>query len=598
MAKTKLYYYIVIFFISIVFYSYLSSMVSANSDNMSSLLIAKDFAEGNYRLSGWFMSTQSYFFSDIVWTAMIIKLFGFYPILVHILPGIFYAICAACALILVYPASKYSFYIIAPIILVPTYFTIANSAQLNIHNGIYFLSSILLVLFYRRGTSINWLLIIILSIICGAYADSDKLLLITFVLPVLMSSLLHRVLCKDKEMVKFIVFSLLTIVFYKTFGMINDVVFKYSTPGIGLQGFASIEGVYKNIGIFIDGFLLYFGINALNSYEPLNIFRLFCIAVFVILYLYASIKKWNASFIDSILFFISIIPCAAFIFSTVAIDVNSTRYIYYSFFAASILIARSINLTRTKHYSIPFLLIWATLNFFSFNANVETEESYYQRLGVFLKSHGLENGYGEFWKASIVSGFGDVHISPVIIQNNIMPMYWLSKDEWYKKNSFFFITRKDSEKDIAISQFGNPKKELNFEGMQILVWEEMVLPPYGISIHRIYKDALPTHVGNYIDGEVHSTGKSGYLLFGPYKPLKSGNYKFVIRGLNAKSGDSVDIIDFSRSAVLFGSELKFNENGIFSADIVLPEDYSNVEIRVKTNGNPELIIKGYTIVSK
>lgn len=60
--KNKLLYGIPFVIMLTAFYTFLSFAISANSDNMSSLLSAKDIAEGNLRLNGWSLSTQSYLF--------------------------------------------------------------------------------------------------------------------------------------------------------------------------------------------------------------------------------------------------------------------------------------------------------------------------------------------------------------------------------------------------------------------------------------------------------------------------------------------------------------------------------------------------------
>lgn len=581
---------------STIFYVYLSFVVSANSDNMSSLLIAKDIAEGNLRLDGWSMSTQSYLFSDIIWTALVIKMVGYHPIIVHAIPGVLYCFISFAAIRLASLNGIKSALLILPTILIPTYFTVENSVQLNIHIGIYALAAFLLLVFNSKKEKINFPTIVGLSIIAGLFAESDKLLLVIFILPVMIASLLHSALFKRHQYLKFLAFAFLSAIFYKLFGLLNPHIFSYTTPGIGSQGFASVDAMFTNTKLLLDGCFRYFGADPKNDNIPVNIFRVLCLVSFVMVFSYSAISRWKSSLIDTILVLSSLMPVCAFIFSTVAVDANSTRFVFFAFYSSSILIARTVVLKKEALIATPVIIALSLANLATFTGKRETGEKYYARLGAFLEHNNLKYGYAWFWSASITSAISNVHVYPVEILDGVKPMMWLSKKEWFSNKGNFVLTRNAEEYNAALNQFGTPAKIIDFEKTKILVWNTIIFPPNGYSISRINKGALPTISGEYKDGEVRGTDQEGFVLFGPYIPLNKGTYKLTIKGHGSKNGDVIDIVDNSKSTVIYMTELSFDKNGEFSTKINLPEDFNSVELRVHTKGNPDLAIKGYSII--
>ncbi len=105
------------------FYFWLSENLGANSDNMSSLLIARDLVDGNLRLHGWTLSTQSYLFTNIIWAALLIKAIGFHPELAHGIPAFFYTVTIFFSYLIAANGSKRGAIFIIPFLIVPTYFS-------------------------------------------------------------------------------------------------------------------------------------------------------------------------------------------------------------------------------------------------------------------------------------------------------------------------------------------------------------------------------------------------------------------------------------------------------------------------------------------
>jgi glycosyltransferase involved in cell wall biosynthesis len=96
---------------------------------------------------------------------------------------------------------------------------------------------------------------------------------------------------------------------------------------------------------------------------------------------------------------------------------------------------------------------------------------------------------------------------------------------------------------------------------------------------------LGTQIGRRTRFEMRSTGKAGYLLFGPYISLKAGTYKinlFGTVGQLANTHAHMDVVSVENPKV-HGSTILSRENGnnrIATLDVSLNTDVSKAEVRV------------------
>ncbi|AXI01969.1 glycosyltransferase [Aquirhabdus parva] len=110
---------------------------------------------------------------------------------------------------------------------------------------------------------------------------------------------------------------------------------------------------------------------------------------------------------------------------------------------------------------------------------------------------------------------------------------------------------------------------------------------YGV-VHYCGSDSrFHTQAGRREGLEILSSGKSGYLLFGLYIPLKAGNYVVVIEGEIAGNGVAGAYLDV---AVNGGEKLAHQEirylsgtNKLVVLSLHLERDYPDVEVRVWVN---------------
>ena len=598
MIRKKFLLWIAFVVVGTIFYSWLSSQVGANSDNMSSLLISKDMADGNYQLNGWYMSTQSYIFSDIVWTALAIKVFGFNPILSHVMPGLFFSFTVLFSIAITRDKNKSGWIFLVPILIIPTFFTVANAIELNIHGGIYLLSVAMLFLIINSSDKIIPYTLIIMPIIVGIFADSDKLIIFTFSLPCFLAAIFHASLSSynRRRHIYIAMAAFMSIIFFKIFGVALPKLFDYEVPGVGNPAIATPDVIFNNINIFISGVGEYFSIQLKSEgiTLALSIFRLLCLLFVSILFIRALFVSWKKSFADTFLFLSTGIPVGAFIFSSIPIDITSSRFFFFSILSAIILVARNTNITLLPSIIAPVLLIWAISNLLSIINNRVTEDAYYSDLGRYLESQGLENGYAEFWRASILSATSQVHVSPVHVDGLIRPHYWLSKNEWYERNGNFFITNNKNEEQVAIAQFGDPVRGLEYNGMKILVWDSIPIPPVGFKVNTINETSLPIKVYKKTDSGMQNTGEVGFMLSGPYVRLKSGKYKIVVHGDIINGSPFIEI--FSAAKGISIKKNTTNKKGvILESTFVLDKDIDDMEVRLYVNNDDNITIKGYSI---
>lgn len=586
----------VFFICSVLFYTWLSYQIGSNSDNMSSLLIAKDLASGNSSLSGWSLSTQSYLFSDIIWTALAIKLVGYSPALAHIMPAIFYSLFSYLSLRIVYDKNKGGILLIAPVVLIPSFFIIANAIELNIHGGIYLLSMICLYCISKESLRSPLIKLLIASLLCGIFAESDKLIIFIFIIPCFISSSIQFAVKRQNKDFIIALACCLSIMVYLILSLALPSFFDYNVPGIGSQSIASIHEIAGNATLAIQGLLLYFSINFDSDSIgiTISIAKAILLIIYVALFVVAMVRGFGKNAIDTLLIFTTAVPFGAFIFSKVAIDITSTRFLFFSVVSATLLIARNIEV-KFKAYKVA-LIILSICNLAWIYNKPETEEVYYSRLGDYLQYQNLLNGYGEFWKASIVTAVSKVHIYPVDTDGSIRPRNWLSREDWYSRNGNFFISRDSGEIQTAIDQFGPPSKHLKYQSMSILVWNEMPMPPHGVSFKRINENSLPLRNYNIDpDGGIRSNGQHGFFLSGPYVKINKGKYRVVMSGRVYSGKPYAEVFSANKSISIKLPLSNLTDGNIIDDDVYIDKDVDDLELRINIESDEEVKIYGYTI---
>lgn len=104
-----------------------------------------------------------------------------------------------------------------------------------------------------------------------------------------------------------------------------------------------------------------------------------------------------------------------------------------------------------------------------------------------------------------------------------------------------------------------------------------------------------------------TTGRTGWLLFGPYIPLPAGQYQVELRG-SAHEGHSgvvhVDVAQGKGTQVIAAAEIDgpallapLSPDGLVVLPFTLTHASSNLEIRVRVTESAKLSVLGYVIRS-
>jgi len=235
-----------------------------------------------------------------------------------------------------------------------------------------------------------------------------------------------------------------------------------------------------------------------------------------------------------------------------------------------------------------------------------------------LRADGLRYGYATYWNAAaptVLSG-GDVRIRQIRIADGLpRPMLHLASENWYRPKAWSgetFLALKDDElADVDLpmlaSLAGEPIRTRRVGDYNVLVYAKNfaeVLPLWDDEARRprwLKPSALSLHtVGELVrvgNADVLVTkGQPGYLHFGPYIRLEKGQYlvAFDIEVLG-QAGPGVATLDVSAKAGsdvrAMGSAKRAGRQRIV-LPFDLPDDASDLEFRVLTDGSSELRLYG------
>lgn len=126
-------------------------------------------------------------------------------------------------------------------------------------------------------------------------------------------------------------------------------------------------------------------------------------------------------------------------------------------------------------------------------------------------------------------------------------------------------------------------------------------------IRVIGQDELPSEpgVGIVADGKISSTGKAGYLVYGPYAALDAGTYQVVIDGtvesLPEGAHATVDMVSNQGNSKLGSADIaSAPAAGAPLATFVatVPANATDVEVRVFVPETARVSVSGYRVQSQ
>lgn len=467
-----------------LFYYYISSHLIINSDSASSMLMAKDGAEGNFLLRGWYLSTQAYYFTDTLWLTILFKIFGFSVDIAFVFVSLTYALLVAVSFSLLGRKTILGASIIIGVVVFPSIFQAYNSLVVNIHIATYTcaLLSIYLAIKFSTNGAARYLAAILLISIPVIYSDS--MYLYVLVIPLLAAtcaSVFFGHLCKFRA-AWLVGLCVLVVLGGKFFGYAVGEVFHFHLPApeaINNPKFQHQDQILNNAYLMFNGMSDYFGAkfygHDIKSFAGFTgFFNFFVMMSFVMMLAYCSYKSHQKDFSAILLSASAVIMFVAYAFSDLATDQASARYFFFSLVTGSILIGRTFIVSKKTRNIIvlSFLLCGVTKALPLVDLKKDYEANQYKSLNAFLKKSELKKGYSSFWYASSLTIFGDLNIAPVAFWEGAHNMKWLSKDGWYKEKRDFIIYDNPSDRNYGLQQFGKPDYELTFGDKFISVYRK------------------------------------------------------------------------------------------------------------------------------
>lgn len=119
--------------------------------------------------------------------------------------------------------------------------------------------------------------------------------------------------------------------------------------------------------------------------------------------------------------------------------------------------------------------------------------------------------------------------------------------------------------------------------------------------NRQIGSAASSQVGLLKNGQLVTTGKVGYLHFGPYLPLKGGDYILNIHGTAMVVNEAwADVV--SQKGQFLHGKFKIPASGSADGNLLanqpvhIAESVEDVEIRIKVGADDQLILSGYELL--
>ncbi|HCW3120950.1 TPA: hypothetical protein OXC77_003795 [Enterobacter roggenkampii] len=570
-----------------------------SSDSMSGILESADIAYGNLTLKGWYLSTVNFYFTDLIWYALAIKIFGYEPWITYIIPGIMAGslVTASCALgtkksirniwpiflFMAVPGAMISYMLSVAIIHVPTYS--------------YIVITYIFLEKYCKSEEKKYLIPAIFISSLTVYSDdiTTYLLFVPLTLACLFS--------KEKIKIRVFVFASLIISFaiYKAILHLTSSSDFFFLPGIGKPVFVTYEKLAFNLSLLFQGVLVLFDANffgkLISSPEGFFAALKFVVGASFFYFLYKSTKKSCAlSLIEIAILVAAMIMIPAYAISDKPVDLGTTRYLIPVTVFGSILICRGLDISERKNnIFISLTVITSLISLFyinkpdfTFEVNRNTDK--YSAISDYLYKHKLQNGYATFWNASAVSKAHIFNIGPINIDTNskkITASFWLSKTANFNNGNNFFIVDNEQQLNLIKYLYGNPIAVEKIYDTIVITYGT----PIALDIGSI--KSVAGEINSSFDvnskGEICNNGNAGYVAFGPYKDIGAGHY---ILKINATGDDYIlDIYSYITNVKINISN-KSALDGYYN--VTLPVDIPSAEVRLFAKNGTNVCFKSYS----
>lgn len=237
-----------------------------------------------------------------------------------------------------------------------------------------------------------------------------------------------------------------------------------------------------------------------------------------------------------------------------------------------------------------------------------------QDIQKIVEETGISNIYGEdYWRMMPLNSIiENLNAQALLLDGTtIRPYSWLTRPSWAcaDKNVLYYLkdgaVDKSIEEHLKISHGNIILSGTGYDlwvGPQVWNHPDMAECQYSvIFFNNKTLSSLPSEVGFTENGVRIADGRAGFLLFGPYKPIKSGTYELTVRGSSKLSkGSYIDVVSGGGTVehARFGIPDLDNDFLLNKGLLTISKDISDIEIRVWTGGGDILSVTGYELTPK
>ncbi len=510
---------LVVFGLWLIALFHISKLWAGDSDNAFLVITGNSVLNGNLLLHGYYLSRLvTYFPFDIYLNALLVKILGFGPLVIHIAPIVIFLIFIFVSYMLAKDANKEKkafkigiFMLVVFLALPGRYFAFWTLQELHLSAVVFSLTVFFLVGRYlnsppdRKSKYRPYAFLTLAFLTLTLSLLNDGLAFLICAAPLLLTSLffIHKIWGAkmdgkrasrgggEKEgdsfpgYKKYFLIALVVAVSvilsrFVFFEIRGNGGFDFS-PTVYPVAFIHLKYILKNISFYFRGILklfgaYFFGKKLFSIFTLISLFKIIGIVAFFY-GIKISLKKLKrnkeSDFTDILLLSGAVFLSVAFILSDIAVSMASARYLVPVVIFGYLLAIRNverISFIHDNYDKLPLkifaaLIITVYAGSFAYSSLAVMPASPFVPLAKWFEKKDLKYGFGSYFDSGIVTlmSGGKVKVRQVVAcgKDKLCPYRWVSKEKWYKKKGFFVIYSRFDEwggvyKKSVIREFGKP----------------------------------------------------------------------------------------------------------------------------------------------
>ncbi|WP_226648833.1 hypothetical protein [Microbulbifer variabilis] len=229
-----------------------------------------------------------------------------------------------------------------------------------------------------------------------------------------------------------------------------------------------------------------------------------------------------------------------------------------------------------------------------------------------LEKEDLYNGISQYWDAKYLQTFSRLDLSVAQYFDNLSEMHWITSRKYFKQTYDFAIISEDASPPYKISS--EALTRLNGAPQLVKTCGSKLVFIYGKDKMRVRKFVspgntytwkaceLPTKIGETVaecEMQKKDNAQSGYVTFGPYERLQTGQYTFEIAySSTIREGESVgdwDVVlalpkeaKVLKNGLIAGTD---GRRGMITGQFTLDSGQNMEKVEIRTLARPNVDLK-------